>query len=96
MSVEVEVVQLEGVDLDAAPPCSMTMKWLLFGLTALLGGGRVRLCGRPATHRVKVTCPVCGPRLVFLCRRHRNATKAGLASCAKCDYRKPIQFGGES
>ena len=78
-TVGIEVTPLEGIDLDAAPPCSMTGNWHLFGLARFVGLSRLWKCGRPATHRVRVTCPVHGGRLVFLCARHVKVVKLGWA-----------------
>jgi hypothetical protein len=94
-ATDVEVDPLEGVDLEAAPPCSMIRQWHLFGLARFLGLGKMRRCGRPSTHRVRVTCQVHGTRLVFLCSRHVPlVAKWGLAGCATCDFRSPLRFGG--
>jgi hypothetical protein len=85
----VEVTALEGIDLEAAPPCSMITERRTLRLR-----WRRRECGRPATHRVKVTCPVHGTRLRFLCGRHLRVLKWGWASCWTCDSRSTIRFGG--
>ena len=93
-AAEIEVTPLEEIDLEAAPPCSMATQWHLAGLSRLLGRGQRRHCGRPATHRVRVTCPVHGTMLKFLCARHLRILKLGWAGCWTCDMRSPVWFTG--
>lgn len=50
-----EVVSLEGIDLDGTPPCEMTIP------------GR-KLCGKPSFMRVQVTCSCGTVRLRFVCK----------------------------
>jgi hypothetical protein len=90
-TVDVEVTALQGVDLEGAPPCDMKTGWRLFGL---LGRWVYRMCGRPSTHRVKVTCPEHGTRLRFVCERHLRFLKWGWATCWSCDNRNAVRFGG--
>lgn len=88
----IEVVPLDEADLDAAPPCEGITSWRwLPGMR-----WRWRRCGRPATRRVKVTCPVHGSALKFLCSPHLRVLKLGLAGCWTCDHGNPVRFSGHS
>ena len=50
----VEVISLEGIDLEGAPPCEMVKP------------GR-KLCGAPSVMRVRVSCACGEVRLRFVC-----------------------------
>jgi hypothetical protein len=93
-AVDVQVSPLEGVDLEAAPPCEMKVGWRRFGLFGRWM--RPRQCGRPSVCRVKAVCPEHGVQLRFLCSWHLRVLKLGAVACWSCDSRSPVRFAGDS
>jgi hypothetical protein len=91
----VEVTALEGVDLDAAPPCDA---WIV----GWFSGWRrcpERRCRRASTHRVRAVCPVHGPALRFLCARHVRLLKWRTGACRTCGRDgvvSGVRFGGHA
>lgn len=95
----VEITPLEGIDLDGAPPCDALEAWHLFGLARFLGLAGQRECGRPATHRVRITCPAHGTGTRFLCGRCLRYLNLGLMTCNSCQRGgrdTPVSFAGHS
>jgi hypothetical protein len=71
MSTTLEIIPLEGLDLEGTPPCGCL--WIL------------RLCGNPSAFRIISTCPACMRRgVLFICHRCHDWVKGPGAACADC------------
>lgn len=75
--VDVEILPLEGIDLENTPPCEGRYIWFWeFRKRAQFRRGEdwgelARACGKPSTSRMRVNCRACGARYsLFLCKLH--------------------------
>lgn len=71
MSTVLEILPLEGTDIDGTPPCD-ALKPYPFP------------CGKPAAFRLNGTCTCGNHGLFFACRPCYEELAAGIGGCAGC------------
>ena len=73
LAPEIEVIVLEGIDLEGSPPCDI--------LTVLDG----QPCGEPSVARIRIHCPVCqSDEDNFICQGCLDMLKRGELMCDTC------------
>ena len=80
----IEVVPVEGIDLDGTPPCAVLHQQQDYTW---------KTCGKPSVYRVITICMACGKSLDFMCQPCLDSLKAGQCACVRHLYRRR-EFGG--
>ena len=79
-STLIEVVSLDGIDLESTPPCD--------ALTPFPGK-----CGKPSGFRALSVCHACQHRsVIFMCAYCHEAIITGQAACAGCWRQRGIEY----
>ena len=81
----VTIEELDDAARAEAPPCQ------IFDLVF----GRLQIdCNQPSVAVLRVRCPACGPKSIWVCQRHLSHTLAG--RCVHCGCGRHVSVSGVS